>query len=198
MLGEGLSSGSRGRDGGGAGFPASSTARLSPSLPRTNHATFCNNLPVQHLVPKPASLPAPVSAGACRHREHEKSGFEPDFAAEPGRNPLSERRHRRRGIGLRLRLRFPAGPRLPARTHLAARMGPHADHGRMQMARKHGLMGPDTGFAVLKIALPCRSRVIARAFRAEGPENCPQGTANGPGWPGYWNRPRQGASRHGS
>lgn len=46
----------------------------------------------------------------------------------------------------------------------------------MQMARNHGLMGPDTGSAALKIALSCRSRVIARAFRAEGPENGPQGT----------------------
>ena len=46
----------------------------------------------------------------------------------------------------------------------------------MRMARNHGLMGPDTDSAALKIALSCRSRVVARAFRAEGPGNGLQGT----------------------
>ena len=68
----------------------------------------------------------------------------------------------------------------PSQTHLAARIGPHTDHRRIQTARNHDFTGPDTGPAALKEALSCCSGVIAREFRAEGPENSTQRTANDP------------------
>ena len=51
-----------------------------PSLSRRIEVTPDFYRPPGSCLPKPASLPAPAGAAACRRREHEKSGFEPDFA----------------------------------------------------------------------------------------------------------------------
>ena len=165
-------------------------------LPRRRKIRRSGRIPVE----------PPIPAGTPSERRHEINSLEKPTAAMGKSHPKPLRRNRQSCVptkvdapcrrqpdakelageimagitdqlGRAVRKRGHQDTGGPGQAHLAAWVGPHTDHWRIQMARNHGLIGRDTGSTALKSALSCRSWVIARAFGVEGPENRRQGYA---------------------
>ena len=97
-------------------FPSCAEVKFPTFGVRSRQVQRAGTMPDCHrppgsCLPKPASLPAPVCACACRRREHVKSGFAPDFAVGPDDAPV---RTATSTVPATARNRAPASAPLPA------------------------------------------------------------------------------------